>query len=79
MSVILCTGATFAKKNSRLVARIVSFYSFVPNTPFLCPLKTTENLTAFGCFFFLGGGGGRGGGGGGRERVHWVHGLTLSI
>ena len=27
MSVMLCTGATFAKKNSCLVARIVSFYT----------------------------------------------------
>ena len=27
MSVMLCTGATFVKKNSSLVARIVSFYT----------------------------------------------------
>ena len=27
MSVMLCTGATFVKKNSCLVARIVSFYT----------------------------------------------------
>ena len=27
MSVMLCSGATFVKKNSCLVARIVSFYT----------------------------------------------------
>ena len=26
------------------------FIPFVPNAPFLYPLKTSENLTAFGCF-----------------------------
>ena len=35
------------------------FNPFVPNAPFLYPLKTSENLTIFLCFQ------------GGRERVHW--------
>ena len=26
------------------------FNPFVPNAPFLYPLKTSENLTVFGCF-----------------------------
>ena len=33
---------------------------FVPNAPFLYPLKTSENRKVFLCFH------------GGRERVHWV-------
>ena len=39
--------------------RYVIFSPFVPNTPLLYPLKTSENLTVFWCFQ------------GGRERVHW--------
>ena len=36
-----------------------SFNPFVPNAPFLYPLKTSENLKVFLMFS------------GGRERVHW--------
>ena len=51
MSVMLCTGATFVKKNSSLVARIVSFntvglhvYAFRISEPF--PSKDILTLLA---------------------------------
>ena len=43
-----------------VILEIETINPFVPNAPFLYPLKTSENRKVFLCFH------------GGRERVHWV-------
>ena len=56
---LLTVGFSFVSARGRLPTLTIFVNSFVPNEPFLYPLKTSENRKVF---FMLSGG---------RERVHW--------